>query len=159
VLHENDYANAVETCKRLTGKGISRQAFAIVPKVREVDELLGRNERLREMVREVHPELCFWALNGRQSMQHRKKCAEGHAERMLVLRNVLPEADAICEMALKGFARKDVAKDDIADALAALATAVAPRGVQLTTPANPERDSHGLPMQMTYALATQSGQH
>ena len=156
VLHENDYASAVETCKRLTGKGISRQAFAIVPKVREVDELLTRNERAREMIREVHPELCFWALNGRQPMRHRKKCAQGIAERMQVLRNVLSEADAICEAALAGFPRKDVAKDDIVDALAALATAVAPLGAQLTTPSNPERDSRGMPMQMTYALTARS---
>lgn len=157
MLRENDYANAVETCRRLTGKGISRQAFAILPKVVEVDELLAGNKRAREMVSEVHPELCFWALNGRQPMRYRKKCAQGYAERMQVLRRVLPEADAICEKALADFPRKDVAKDDIADALAALATAVAPLGIQLKTPSNPERDSRGLPMQMTYALSSGTG--
>ena len=157
VLDESDYSNAVAISKRLTGKGISRQVFAIVPKIREVDELLARNKRAREMVREVHPELCFWALNGRRPMHYRKKCAEGFAERMSVLRKVLPEAETICEKALAEYPRKDVARDDIADALIALATALAPVGVQLTVPSNPERDSHGLPMQMVYALTTDLG--
>lgn len=156
VLQESDYASAVAISQRLTGKGISRQAFAIVPKIREVDELLARNVRAREMIREVHPELCFWALNGGQPMRYRKKCAEGFAERMGVLGKVLPEADTLCEKALTEFPRRDVTRDDIADALIALATAVAPLGMQLTLPSNPERDARGLPMQMIYALASAS---
>jgi predicted RNase H-like nuclease len=112
--------------------------------------------RAREMVREVHPELCFWALNGGQTMRYRKKCAEGFAERMDVLRKVLPEAETLCEKALTEFPRRDLARDDIPDALIALATAVAPLGMQLTVPSNPERDARGLPMQMVYALASRS---
>lgn len=158
VLDAKEYSDAVTISKRLTGKGISRQAFAIVPKIREVDELLAINNRARERVRDVHPELCFWALNGARPMRHRKKSAAGFAERMTVLRNVLPEADALCEEALTRYPRKDVAPDDVADALVALATASAPSGLQLTAPSNPERDSRGLPMQMVYAL-TKGSRH
>ena len=157
VLQQSDYADAVAVSRRLTGKGISRQAFSIVPKIREVDALLAGNKRAEEMVREVHPELCFWALNGGRPMQHRKKSTEGFTERMDVLRKVLPEAETLCDKALSTFPRKDVAPDDIVDALSALATAVAPLGMRLAVPSNPELDSRGLPMQMIYALIARSG--
>jgi predicted RNase H-like nuclease len=38
------------------GKALTKQTFAILPKIREVDELLRTRPELREVVREVHPE-------------------------------------------------------------------------------------------------------
>ena len=90
-------------------------------------------------------------------MRHSKKTEEGFTERMEVLKRVLPEAESITDQALSQYPRKAVARDDILDALIALATAVAPVGVQLTVPTSPERDAFGLPMQMVYALGSPKG--
>jgi len=49
--------------------------------VRELDAILSSDATLQRRVREVHPELCFWAWNGGVAMAHRKKTQDGRAER------------------------------------------------------------------------------
>ena len=56
-----------------------------MPGMAEVDRFLLGNPASQARVREVHPEVCFWALNGRQSMQHSKGKEPGSSERMAVL--------------------------------------------------------------------------
>ena len=153
ILNEPTHQAATAKSKKLSGKGLSQQAFAIVPKIREVDELLADDIAARSMVREVHPELCFWGLAGSTAMSHRKKTKDGFEERMNVLSRVMPEAEGIVNLAMNDFLRKDVARDDIVDALVALVTAKVPNSDQRTAPSNPERDSRNLPMEMVYALA------
>jgi predicted RNase H-like nuclease len=51
-----------EACRRSRasaphGKGISRQTFNILPKIREVNDLLRERPELRDLIREIHPEL------------------------------------------------------------------------------------------------------
>lgn len=46
------------------GKAISKQTYAIVDKIREVDKLMQARPDLRRVVREVHPEVCFCQLVG-----------------------------------------------------------------------------------------------
>jgi predicted RNase H-like nuclease len=41
------------------GAGMSHQAFGILPKIREVDQLM--TPEVQETVREIHPELCSFA--------------------------------------------------------------------------------------------------
>jgi predicted RNase H-like nuclease len=53
------------------GKAISKQTFAILPKIKEIDELLRTRQELRRVVREVHPEVCFCELVG-APLNHRK---------------------------------------------------------------------------------------
>ena len=56
-----DYDCASITEQRFAGKKISKQAFAIAPKIAQVDELLKcRDPNAMPKVREVHPEICFW---------------------------------------------------------------------------------------------------
>lgn len=150
ILGAEDYESAVRDCRKLSGKGLSRQAFAIVPKVREIDGLLRCSERSRAMVREIHPELCFWAFSGGRPMVNRKKLRAGFEERMQALVSVLPDAREIAESALSRYKRREVARDDIADALVALATALSPARVLRTLPKDPPRDSRGLPMEMVF---------
>ncbi|MCG3115000.1 MAG: DUF429 domain-containing protein [Candidatus Manganitrophus sp. SA1] len=69
------------------GFGISRQAFGIFPKIREVDEQM--TPELQKRVYEVHPELSFWRLAGR-AMQYNKKTPEGREERLQVLSKTFP---------------------------------------------------------------------
>src|SRR2546427_484467 len=61
-------------------------AGAIVPKILEVDRLLRGHPARREIVREAHPELCFFFLNGGRPMREPKKTAGGQGERVALLR-------------------------------------------------------------------------
>ena len=97
-----DYGGAVETEHCLAGKGISKQAFAIAPKIAEVDTvLLDRGASATPPVREVHPEVCFWALNHRQPMRSRKKTWDGEDERLRVLQETEPRTREIFDRACK----------------------------------------------------------
>ena len=151
-LREASYAAALSKSRQLSGKGLSQQAYGIAPKIREIDDLLTTSERARSMVREAHPELCFWAFAGRP-MTHRKKTSEGFRERMELLKRVLPGSEPLVVAALSQCRRKDVARDDIADALILSATATAPEASLRTVPDTPELDSMGLPMEMVYSIA------
>jgi predicted RNase H-like nuclease len=107
ILDAKDYDDALKRSRALTGKGLSKQAFAIFPKIREVDNLLAADPRARMMIREIHPELCFWAFAGGSPMNYSKKKLEGFEERMCILEKVLPEARAMASSALRSFKRKD----------------------------------------------------
>ena len=145
----NDYEAAGRTERRVSGKGISRQAFAIAPKIAEVDEVMAaRGTGAEPQVREVHPELCFRALNYMKPMEWSKKQEQGKEERLRVLLRVEPRARVIYDEACSRFPRNVVAKDDILDALAA---AVAAYHDQLKTlPECPPKDAKGLRMEIVY---------
>ena len=60
--------------KQSAVKGISLQTFAIAHKVAEVDEIMRcRVDNKQPEIREVHPEVCFWALNKGGPLKSRKK--------------------------------------------------------------------------------------
>lgn len=152
ILDIKPYANALNESRKITGKGLSQQAFAIAPKIREVDELMNSCAKARRLVREVHPEICFWALSGRRPMFYRKKTREGYAERMALLERVLPGSKELAARAATDFRRNEVALDDIADALVAAFVASSISAELLTLPERPPRDAKGLPMEMVYCL-------
>ena len=88
-------------------------------------------------------------------MRHSKKKKEGYAERMAILNRVLPGSDEISAAVLSRYLRKNVARDDIADALVAVATAMYPVNTLCTIPTTPESDSQELPMEMVYPGITE----
>ena len=142
-------ANKIE--RRIASKGISRQTFAIAKKIDEVDELLKcRNPNVTPKIREVHPEICFWALNHENPMQYRKKGKSGRNERIRVLKRTEPRTNEIFDHACSQFLRKCVAKDDILDALVAAVTARCGHDRLQTIPNCPPKDCKGLPMEMVY---------
>lgn len=60
-----DHARASELTRRVTGVGLSQQAWRLVPKMAEVEALAGSAaRRLRCDLREVHPELAFATVAG-----------------------------------------------------------------------------------------------
>lgn len=61
LLHHTDYATANAESRRIFGRGISRQAFAIWPKVRELDEIA---RRVPGRFVEIHPECSFTEMTG-----------------------------------------------------------------------------------------------
>ena len=64
-VYARDYVDAGQLNRQHLGKGLPRQSWAIAPKIREVDELVRQRPKLRDWVRECHPEVCFWALAGK----------------------------------------------------------------------------------------------
>ena len=64
MLVANSWHEAHRIGQKRRGKGLSRQAFAILPKIKEVDSALRARRDLRGRVREVHPELSFREMNG-----------------------------------------------------------------------------------------------
>ena len=151
-VHTRRFAEAVRINRRLTGRGISRQSWAIAPRIRVIDDLLQRDTGLRAVLRECHPEICFWALNGGTPMRHNKKTVDGRAERMAALRRFFPAAEALLERATARFTRRQVSLDDIVDAMAVAVTAKIGEGRYRTLPPHPVRDATGLPLEMVYCL-------
>lgn len=132
------------------GRSLSAQAWGICAKVAEVDALLRPVPGVRSRVREVHPEVCFWALNGKQAMAHSKSTRAGRDERLNVLSKYEPRSAALVSKALNEQRRAAVQCDDVLDALAAYVTASAAPDALLALQGEPDRDQHGLPMEMLY---------
>ena len=109
VLGTPDYAEAGRRSRAVSGKGLSRQTFAIVPKVHELDEVMTPERQARLV--EVHPELSFAVLAG-HPMVHSKRTPQGRAERVTVLRTVFSDVDRCASIPIAG-----VRPDDVLDAL------------------------------------------
>jgi predicted RNase H-like nuclease len=149
-LAATGYPLALELNRAATGRGLSRQAWNIVPKIREIDTLLCNNRSLQGVMRESHPELCFWALNGRQAMRYNKKHQEGRQERLHVLQGAFPHCHALFEQACARYPRREVARDDIIDAMVCAVTAKQGDGHYQAVLATPARDGQGLAMEIVY---------
>jgi len=146
-LEAADYDRAKWLNRRVLGKALSRQTFELCPKIREVDQLLRRCRRSRELIYEVHPEVCFWALAG-QAMRHNKRTPDGYRERLAVLRELSPGAERAVWSA-SGVRSGEFGRDDVVDAAVAALTATASEFRSL--PDEPPVDSCSLPMRMVYA--------
>jgi predicted RNase H-like nuclease len=149
ILAESTFASANGLSKQLINKGISQQTFNIMAKIREVDTLLHENPNAKQLIREVHPEVCFWALANGQAMASSKKTEAGFNERLQLIERFYPSASRAVFAAIKQYPRSVVARDDILDAVVAAITA-AHSARWATLPEQPELDSHGLPMEIVY---------
>jgi len=146
VLAASSYEAACQIRFQEEGKKLSRQAWAIVPKIREVDQVLCQDLKLQSLVREVHPEVSFFFLAGGRPMRHSKKSREGKEERRKLLEPMFGHwlQTALAE-------RRSLAsnEDDILDAFVALWTAERiASGVSQTIPVMPPKDSFGLRMEI-----------
>lgn len=133
----------------LNGAGMSKEAFNILPKIREIDLLM--RPALQEQVVEAHPELAFLGLAGR-AMRHNKRTLEGRRERLALLRRVLAKAcvDPVRERLSHGM--RKVGLDDVLDAcVLAIVAARRHGGLVRRLPAGePQRDATGLRMEIWY---------
>ena len=120
-LQSKTRQHADEIRRNIEGKGVSAQSFAIFKKVLEFDKILSTKPQLQDRVKEVHPEVCFWAWNNQRPMAYKKKCKEGKAER----RNLIVEyfGNKVAQETRTKYLAKHVSDDDIHDAFAALWTA------------------------------------
>ena len=147
-LNCNSYKDACQVNLQHFSRKLSRQSWAILPKIREVNDFL-LSHKLSGKVREMHPEICFWALNDKREMMYNKKTNKGFQERYMLLSKMLPFTGEVVDYSLNEFRRKDLAKDDILDALSGIALATAKTSLK-TIPEVPELDADGLPMEMVY---------
>jgi predicted RNase H-like nuclease len=114
------------------GGGISAQAHALGDRIRHVTALAAGDARFRE----VHPELCFTAMNDMRRPRFRKKSAGGAFERLGLLRRhgINIDPGTLGPVAT-------VPLDDLLDAAACAWTAARRDAVPLPDP--PEvRDGH-----------------
>jgi predicted RNase H-like nuclease len=115
VLGSTSFREALFRSREIGGKGISKQTFAILPKIAAVDAMMTP-ERQRHMV-EMHPEVSFRVLADRP-LGHHKASTAGREERLAALRSVFPAIELQSVVDLDG-----VAPDDVLDAFVAAWTA------------------------------------
>jgi predicted RNase H-like nuclease len=128
---------------------ISKQAFHLFPKIREIDALITPAKQNR--IHEVHPELAFWHMNGKRPLSHAKKVQGrpselGLEQRRELLRNAGFPLD---QLPLSIYRKSDVGADDLMDACAC--AVVARRiadGRASYFPVVPEYDGRGLLMRI-----------
>ncbi len=148
-LKGREFQNVLTRINNLRREGtrFSAQAWNITPMIAEVDEFISsRSLNALPKIREVHPEILFWALNGKNNMCCSKKTLKGVYDRMNVLRKIEKRTDAILEHVLPLTCDpKIVGGDDILDALAAAVTARLGTlaGRLQTLPENPLPDDCG----------------
>jgi len=146
-LDGSTYESSSALSYAASGKKLTKQTYATLAKIREVDAALRTDRTLWDRVVEVHPEVSFAAMNGNQPMVHSKKRSAGKQERLSLLS---PLYQAAFSHFRPQWLHKEVATDDMLDALAALWSAM--RISAKAARAFPEqplvRDSVGLPMRI-----------
>lgn len=138
--------------EQVRSRGMSIQAFGILPKIREVARLM--TPELRKRVYEAHPEIAFRSLAG-APMQHNKKTHKGCEERLRALEQapggLFHEIRQAIVTALQIYRRTQVASDDLLDAFVLAWTALRIANEQANRlPASPSADQRGLRMEIWY---------
>jgi pyridoxine kinase len=126
-------------------KKVSKQAFYLFGKIREIDRLLQLNSGLRDRVIECHPEFAFCRLNNMTPMATPKKIRgavnpDGIAERVDLLARHGIDRGIFAAGPPRG-----AAMDDLVDASVNLVMAGRhAQGLTSPFPAEPVRDRHGI---------------
>lgn len=144
-----DYETACLVNRQHLGVALSKQTWHILPKIRELDEWI-RSTRA-EPVRECHPELAFWALNGHKPLSHGKKSVAGQAERLDLLARRWPDIGPAVAEGQANWPKSWAALDDMLDAAILALTGTAGTAGLVSIPAKAERDDWGLPMEIVHA--------
>ena len=142
-----DYGEACSTALATSEppRKVSRQAFHLFPKIREIDALM--TPALEARVFEVHPELAFWRLNGERAMSLPKKVKSAASMPGLEERIALLCRHGYDEAFLRQRPPSGAGRDDLIDACvnAVIAERIT-QGRATPFPREPERDARGLRM-------------
>ncbi|WP_439028239.1 DUF429 domain-containing protein [Haloarchaeobius sp. DT45] len=161
VLDEADYHEANRKQKERIGKGLMQQTHNITPLIREVDQLLldDESDATQDVLRESHPEVCFWAFNEESAMQFSKtgQPAAAFWERVTVLERI--DADFIDDLVAAGQSvaewddpAPELSNDDVLDAFVlALTAKIGHEDGYRTLPEEPTIDRENHRMEMVYA--------
>jgi predicted RNase H-like nuclease len=143
LLHEKR-EEAHAWAKAADGIGVSCQLFCLLPKIRQVDEVMtsGRQKR----VRETHPELVFQRLNDDSPLPGKKSLEGLRLRRKILLENGFTSIDAWLDKRMGVGAKPD----DILDACAC-AIAAREANEERRLPRTQQRpDSKGLKMEIWF---------
>jgi predicted RNase H-like nuclease len=113
VWNEQAYADANRHCRRLTGNGLSAQAWGLRTALLEAD---GYRRGCRHPLHEVHPELAFCALAG-SPLAESKHTPQGRATRRALLAAAGVELPSV-QSIRSGADGPAPAEDDLLDAAA-----------------------------------------
>lgn len=146
LLAAASYETACALGQRVDGRKLSRQTWALLPKIREVDAFLRADGTRQTWIREVHPEVSFWAWNGMVPMTQRKKSVAGRKERETLVRRRHGDLYAAAQASLP---QGQYGVDDLLDAFAVLWTAERIQSGEATRlPSVPPTDAQGLRMEI-----------
>lgn len=146
------YAEACQLNSAKTGKKLSIQSWNIVPKLRELNEILIEFPELQNLTFESHPELLFYQINHQTHLKFKKKTQQGQQERLALLENEIQDPPSTFAVLRDRYLKKEVADDDIVDAmvLACCADRSLKTGLK-SLPNPPEVDAKGLKMGIYYS--------
>ena len=138
------HREAVEHGRELDGRGISIQAFNLLPKIAQIDEALGEppDPTLLEGVFEAHPESAFAELAG-HPLTTRKRTGEGRQERLELLSSVFSDGTELLDRRHRG-----AAGDDVLDAAILVRTAHRVLTGDAVILGGGDRDERGIPMRV-----------
>jgi len=147
--------------RAVDGKSLGTQTWGIIPRIREVDEVLLDHQNARGVFYESHPELCFWALNGEEQLGDSKKSEDGEEKRERILREfesypVEEIIDSFEEEYESRGSMVSVNRDDLYDALVLALCASADEDEYEALPGETKdiddlpEDAEDLPMRMVY---------
>lgn len=114
-IYSNSYEESSFINKRVTGKGLSKQAYNLFPKIKEVDTFIRKDTSILSKICEGHPELSFARIYGKD-MTYSKKTIEGIEERFLLLETFLSSVRRVVEEFLVEYPKKTIVTDDVLDA-------------------------------------------
>lgn len=128
------------------GAGLSKQAWAITPKIREIDALM--TPALQARIIEGHPEFAFTRLGGRPCACAKRR-PDGQAERLKILSDHGVDAGALLRAARARHPfKRTFADDDLIDACAMALTAEAKLANKAWRKGDGARDARGLAMEI-----------
>lgn len=146
VLEAEDWNEATAIRRHVEGKGMSRQAWGITGKVREMDSAIRKLDPGQQRVREGHPEVSFAAWSGKPMITSKKR-SSGRKERAALINTHFGAGTVECLWA--DLRSPSVAQDDLLDALAMLWSAQrAAKDVAMVLPDDGARDAYGLRMEI-----------
>jgi predicted RNase H-like nuclease len=113
VMRAGVYAEACEMSRGATGKAISQQTWAIIPRIRAIDEAI--TPRMQDRVVEAHAEVSFRVMPA--PVTDGKKTGRGVGQRLVALRGFVDVPAALTDAPAR------IPLDDLLDALACAWTA------------------------------------
>lgn len=159
------YAESYEAAKavqeRKTDGSLGVQSWNIADKIAQLDAFLRETDPdAVGVIREAHPEVCFWAFNDEVATGYSKTSQPAAAfwERVAILEAV--DSGVVAHVRDAGRDLDgEVGNDDIADAFALALTASQKTGTLQKLPEEWPMDDEGdptgeLPMEMVYAFST-----
>ncbi|KAF0096426.1 MAG: hypothetical protein E1N59_393 [Puniceicoccaceae bacterium 5H] len=143
------YPAALELHRRVGGRGLSKQAFYLLPKIRQIDALLQTTPASREPLFECHPELAAARLNGGVPLGTKKRQADLR-RRLKLLCDWYPSIIDFYEQWRLDLGSR-AKPDDLVDALLCWLTARRPLARRGRLPVGDlPLDVTGLPMQIVF---------